>query len=167
VEGYLLGCVRPSSLTGEIVLRQTRSTDQLYAALQAEEDWMIRTFGTPWVEPPSPSCSRSFQPLEIGQVPTRGDCNIRHSSAVAVALEVVDFAEAPPECVGRWHRPDMRRPLDWLLGDADVSTLPGGQIEKPKALRDMKVLIVDDNRKKKKQVPTTIGLGDHPKTGHL
>jgi hypothetical protein len=72
VEGYLLGCVRPSSLTGEIVLRQTRSTDQLCAALQAEEDLMIRTFGTPWVDPPSPSSSRSFQPLEVGQVPTGG-----------------------------------------------------------------------------------------------
>jgi two-component system, sensor histidine kinase and response regulator len=32
-----------------------------------------------------------------------------------------------------------------VLGDADVSTLPGGEIEPPKALLDMKVLIVDDN----------------------
>jgi len=32
-----------------------------------------------------------------------------------------------------------------VLGDADVSTLPGGEIEPPKALLHMKVLIVDDN----------------------
>jgi hypothetical protein len=39
VEGYLLGCVEPSSLASEIALRQTRSTDELCAALQAEEVW--------------------------------------------------------------------------------------------------------------------------------
>jgi signal transduction histidine kinase/DNA-binding response OmpR family regulator len=32
-----------------------------------------------------------------------------------------------------------------VLGDADVSTLPAGEIEPTKALLDMKVLIVDDN----------------------
>jgi hypothetical protein len=50
VEGYLLGCVELSSTTGESVLRQATSTEDLIARLQAEEDLMISRFGPPWGE---------------------------------------------------------------------------------------------------------------------
>jgi hypothetical protein len=75
VEGYLLGCVRLSTLTGEIALKQTRNTDELCAALQAEEDLAIKACGPPWVERPatfSGSRLHSVQPHEEGNVPTRG-----------------------------------------------------------------------------------------------
>lgn len=72
VEGYLLGCVEHPDLTGEGALRRATSTDSLIDLLQAEEDLMIRTFGSPWVEHPA-TLSRSrlndLQPPGAGKVP--------------------------------------------------------------------------------------------------
>ena len=50
VEGYLLGCVEYPDLTAEAALGRATSTDNLIDLLQAEENLMIQTFGTPWVE---------------------------------------------------------------------------------------------------------------------
>jgi hypothetical protein len=48
VEGYLLGCVGSSCVTGESVMAKATSTDGLIAMLQAEEDDMIAIFGPGW-----------------------------------------------------------------------------------------------------------------------
>ena len=50
VEVYLLGCVEYSGLTGEGAVKCATNTDTLITRLQAEEDWMIKTHGPPWVE---------------------------------------------------------------------------------------------------------------------
>jgi hypothetical protein len=75
VEGYLLGCVEYSALSGEGALRRATSTESLIDLLQAEEDLMIRTFGPPWVEHPV-TCSESsldnLQPSGAGKVPKLG-----------------------------------------------------------------------------------------------
>jgi hypothetical protein len=74
VEGYLLGCVEYPVLTAEAALRRTTSTDSLIDLLQAEEDLMIRTFGSPWVEHPDTlirSRLNGLQPPGAGKVPTR------------------------------------------------------------------------------------------------
>jgi hypothetical protein len=74
VEGYLLGCVELSSLTGEVALKQTRSTEELCAVLQAEEDLSIKTFGPPWAERPptsNESLLHGFPSGGTAEVPTR------------------------------------------------------------------------------------------------
>jgi hypothetical protein len=70
VEVYLLGCVKYPDLTGEVALGRATSIDSLITILQAEEDLMIKTYGLSGWNAPR---------------------DIRHSSAVELALEVVDF----------------------------------------------------------------------------
>jgi hypothetical protein len=75
VEGYLLGCVEYPVLTAEAALKRTTSTDGLVGLLQAEEDWMIQKFGSPWVEhPPTSSESNpdALQPPGTRNGPKRG-----------------------------------------------------------------------------------------------
>jgi len=50
MENYLFGCVERSCVTGDDILAQVTSTDELIAMLQTEEDLMIATFGPPWEE---------------------------------------------------------------------------------------------------------------------
>jgi hypothetical protein len=75
VEGYLLECVEYPVLTAEAALKRTTSTDTLIGLLQAEEDWMIQKFGSPWVEhPPTSSESNpdALQPPGTRNGPKRG-----------------------------------------------------------------------------------------------
>jgi hypothetical protein len=50
VEHYLRNCVEVSCVTGESLLAQVSSADELVDLLQAEEDWMIATVGASWGE---------------------------------------------------------------------------------------------------------------------
>ena len=75
VEGYLLGCVEYPVLTAEAALRRTTGTDGLIDLLQAEEDLMIRNFGSPWAEHPLTFSESSLNspPLPGARsVPTQG-----------------------------------------------------------------------------------------------
>jgi hypothetical protein len=50
VEDYLRNCVEVSCVTGESLLAQVSSADELVDMLQAKEDLMIATLGAPWGE---------------------------------------------------------------------------------------------------------------------
>jgi hypothetical protein len=80
VEGYLLGCVEYPVLTAEAALKRTTSTDSLIDVLQAEEDLMIRKFGSPWVDQPltfSETSLGGLQPPGTKNVPKRGAATSR------------------------------------------------------------------------------------------
>jgi signal transduction histidine kinase/DNA-binding response OmpR family regulator len=111
---------------------------------RGEHGWMLRfTISDTGIGIPESQLTRIFEPFSQADSSTTrefGGTGLGLSISTRLAEAMGGTTSVVSE-VGKGSKFSFTA----LLGDADVSALPDGEIEVSKALRDMKVLIVDDN----------------------
>jgi signal transduction histidine kinase/DNA-binding response OmpR family regulator len=111
---------------------------------RGEHGWMLRfTISDTGIGIPESQLTRIFEPFSQADSSTTREYG-GTGLGLTISTRLVQAMGGTTSVVSDVGR-GSKFSFTALLGDADVSTLPGGQIERPKALRDMKVLIVDDN----------------------
>jgi signal transduction histidine kinase/DNA-binding response OmpR family regulator len=111
---------------------------------RAEQGWMLRfTIADTGIGIPESQLTRIFEPFSQADSSTTREYG-GTGLGLTISARLVQAMGGTTSVVSEVGR-GSKFSFTALLGDAVVSTLPGGEIQPPKALRDMKVLIVDDN----------------------
>jgi two-component system, sensor histidine kinase and response regulator len=124
------------------------SDGEVSLAVQREErgehGWMLRfTISDTGIGIPESQLTRIFEPFSQADSSTTREFG-GTGLGLTISTRLVQAMGGTTSVVSEVGK-GSRFSFTALLGDADLSTLTGGEIERPKALRDMKVLIVDDN----------------------
>jgi len=111
---------------------------------RAEQGWMLRfTISDTGIGIPESQLTRIFEPFSQADSSTTREYG-GTGLGLTISTRLVQGMGGTTSVVSEEGR-GSKFSFTAVLGDADVSTLPGGEIEPPKALLHMKVLIVDDN----------------------
>jgi signal transduction histidine kinase/DNA-binding response OmpR family regulator len=124
------------------------SDGEVSLAVQREErgehGWMLRfTISDTGIGIPESQLTRIFEPFSQADSSTTREFG-GTGLGLTISTRLVQAMGGTTSVVSEVGK-GSRFSFTALLGDADLSTLTGGEIERPEALRDMKVLIVDDN----------------------
>jgi signal transduction histidine kinase/DNA-binding response OmpR family regulator len=111
---------------------------------RGEHGWMLRfTISDTGIGIPESQLTRIFEPFSQADSSTTREFG-GTGLGLTISTRLVQAMGGTTSVVSEVGK-GSRFSFTALLGDADLSTLTSGEIERPKALRDMKVLIVDDN----------------------
>jgi CheY-like chemotaxis protein len=124
------------------------SEGEVSLAVQREErgehGWMVRfTISDTGIGIPESQLTRIFEPFSQADSSTTREYG-GTGLGLTISTRLVQAMGGTTSVVSEEGR-GSKFSFTALLGDAVASTLAGGEIQPPKALRDMRVLIVDDN----------------------